>query len=342
MSAFENTKMLKLIFSNYIPHDLRILQTGLKNKFLHSFTPSLLTYNQIINFLFKDPYEALTVENLNFIQLLTNDTLATISENGTVIKIWELSTYNCIKTLNTTAKSACTVCLLPNNNLAVGYSNGIIDIFDNNDKCIATSERIHHESISCLLLLGNGKLASGAMSMPNQRFYNIVVWDVDDSMKDIKVLEGHCGAMINLINLSERYFVSFSRDYTMKVWDIKDNYNCVWKYTCYRSGAISLLAYFSKSYCRLRSNNMDIFEAWEKCLELLDMSYEEWKSPKKALYLFSNQVAIQGEEMQIFDFKSLKCVRKIQNEGYSLNKFQVLKDYRIVTKAGDKIFVWTY
>jgi WD40 repeat protein len=193
-----------------------------------------------------------------------------------------------------------------------------------------------------LLLLGNGKLASGAETDPNQRYCSIVIWDVEDSMKDIKVLEGHCGAMINLINLSERYFVSFSRDYTMKIWDNKDNYNCVWKYTCYRSGDIPLLVSFSKSYCRLRNNSMDIFEAWEKCLELLSMSYEEWKRPDEILYLSSNHVVILGKEIQIFDFKFLKCVRKIMNKDFSINNFLILKEYKIVTKADDKIIVWNY
>jgi WD40 repeat protein len=342
MSAFENTNILKLIFSNYTPHYLRTLQTGLNNTYLCSIRLSLLTDNHIINSLFRAPYEALTIEDLNSIQLLTNDNLVTLSENRTVIKIWELNTYKCIRTLNPLVMRACTVCLLPNDNLAVGYENGTIDIFDNEDNYIAKSKRIQDDSNTCLLLLGNGKLASGAATDPNQRYCSIVIWDVEDSMKDIKVLEGHSGAMINLINLSERYFVSFSRDYTMKVWDIKDNYNCVWKYTCYRSGAISLLASFTKSYCRLKSNNMDIFGAWEKCLELVDKLNGEGKSLDEVLYLSSNHIVIQGEEVQIFDFKSLKCVRKIQNKDYSINKFQVLKDYRIVTKADDKINVWTY
>jgi WD40 repeat protein len=264
VAAFDNTNILKLILKTPLPHDLRTLKTKLNNKFLHSITLDLLTDEHIVNSLFKIIHTTFTLEDLYFIQLLPNDNLATISERGKIIKIWELNTYTCIRAidLSQSEERVSKICHLSNNNLAVGYGNGIIDILDTKDNCIATSERIHYNPISCLLLLGNGKLASGALTNPNQRFFSIVIWDIEDNIKNIRILNGHCGPMEHLINLSERYFVSVSTDCTMKIWDIQDNYTCVWKYKgigyYYGSDTTRMLGYFSESYCRLKNNSLDI------------------------------------------------------------------------------------
>jgi WD40 repeat protein len=347
MVAFDNTNILKLIFKTPLPHHLRTLKTKLNNKFLHSITLDLLTDEHIVNSLFKTIHATFTIEDLYFIELLPNDTLATISDRSRIIKIWELNTYMCIRTidLSLSEERVSKICLLLNNNLAVGYGNGIINILDTKDNCIATNNKIHYNSISCLLLLGNGKLASGASTNPNQRFYSVVIWDIED--KDIRILNGHCGPMIHLINLSEKYFVSVSDDCTMKIWDIKDNYTCVWKYKgigfYYGADTTRMLGYFSESYCRVRNDSLDIFETWEKCLDLLEKIHGKGKYHSEALYLSTNHVVIPGKVVEIFEIKTLKSVRKIlQNEDYPIHNLQVLKDYRIIAMDGDKIFIWTY
>jgi DNA repair protein RadC len=134
----------------------------------------------------------------------------------------------------------------------------------------------------------------------------------------------------------------------MKIWDIEDNYTCVWKYKeigFYNAADITrLLGPFSESYCRLRNNSLDIFEAWEKCLDLLDEFHRKGKHDIEAvLYLSTSHVVIPGVVVEIFEIKTLKCVRKIsQNEDYPICNLRVLKDYRIISKDGDKIFIWTY
>jgi WD40 repeat protein len=211
MVAFDNNNIIKLKLKTPLLHDLRTLKTKLNNKFLHSITLDLLTDEYIVSSLFKTIPATFTIENLYYIQLLPNDNLATISEKAKIIKIWELNTYTCIRTidLSQSEERVYKICLLPNNNLSVVYGNGIIDIFDIKGNCIANSKRVHYNPILCLLLLGNGKLASGAATFPNQRFYSIVIWDFEKNIKDIRVLNGHCGPMKHLINLSERYFVQF-------------------------------------------------------------------------------------------------------------------------------------
>jgi WD40 repeat protein len=343
MVAFENTNILKLIFSSYVLYDLAAIQTKIKNKHIYSITVNSLGFNNILQSLFIKIHITINVENLQHLQLLPNNNVVSISDDN-IIKFWELNTYTCINTIKTIKQKPTRVCFLPNDNIACGYDDGTIELLDakENYHCTA-SKRVHPDPITCLILLGNGKLASGMSNVPNQRYYNLIIWDIENGLKDIKTIIRHCGSMKYLVNISERYFASAAEDCSVKIWDVQDNYNCVWKlFIINYYNDVSLICLFSESFNRFV--DMDIFQAWEGCLKIMEKCDEVKTDLGSLLYLSHGYFASCDDGViKIWNLKTLQCIKKLDdvNASFMSNSF-ILKDYRIVSQLDDEIHIWTY
>jgi WD40 repeat protein len=177
-------------------------------------------------------------------------------------------------------------------------------------------------------------------NLPNQRYYNIIIWDIEDGIKDIKIIKKHCGTMEYLVNISERYFASAARDCSVKIWDVQDDYNCVWKLfkRSYYNPA-DLLCLFSESFNKFV--DIDIFQAWEGYLKIMEKCDEVESELRNLLYLSHGYFAsCNNGIIRIWKLNTLQCIKEI--EDIEADNLFILKDYRIVSKLDDGIHIWSY
>jgi WD40 repeat protein len=181
---------------------------------------------------YKDIFEAMGKskivlnENDNNIYALTvlqDGNLLSASDNQT-LKLWNINTYLCIKTINIDCYVE-SLTTLPNGYVVSCSWNGKFNIWDpnNNYKLIKKLHLEGYESVSNLLLLPNGCLASTG-KYKNE--YVIIILH-HNSFDFNKNLSGHKKRVTSLTNLSNNTFVSGSYDGSIKIWEInKRDYIC--------------------------------------------------------------------------------------------------------------------
>jgi WD40 repeat protein len=129
MNSFCNQNILKLIFTSFSMFSIKQLLDVIHNHTIVISMLKTLNYNSIFRSIGKckkviEGHE----ETINSLLLLSNNILVSSSLNGE-IKLWDLRTYECIKSLD--QKSSVRLILhLPNDNIATCSINGHIKVWD--------------------------------------------------------------------------------------------------------------------------------------------------------------------------------------------------------------------
>lgn len=152
---------------------------------------------------------------VNYI-LLTFNKIFSCSSDET-IKIWSFDDNKrseCLHTLYNKSE-VFTCCLLPDNQLACGSTNGLINIWNlKKDKILMKSFKAHEITVKCLKLSkDSSKLISG--SDDNK----IKIWNLSD-FKCLNQLCDHTSSINTLEISSNGSLLTGSNDKTLKVWNI--------------------------------------------------------------------------------------------------------------------------
>lgn len=145
---------------------------------------------------------------------LSSGKIASGSYDST-IKIWDIDTEQCEKTINENGK---VLCLLEfeSNRLLSGNGQKEINLWDINnpyDKPIKSF--LGHELwVNCLAKINNQYFASGSNDS------TIRIWDYQNGNCS-KILEGHTDCILALIVLNDGRLCSGGADLTIKIWDLE-------------------------------------------------------------------------------------------------------------------------
>ena len=131
------------------------------------------------------------------------------------IKIWDLNTNQCLS-ISKNESVIISLCLISDNQIALGCENGFIYIRDLNGLTKIKSFKAHENWIPCLSLVNKTKLISCSGHKDNK----IKIWDLE-TYKCIKILEGHSDMVRYLEVTSDGDLLSCSDDKTVKQWDIE-------------------------------------------------------------------------------------------------------------------------
>ena len=152
--------------------------------------------------------------------------------NDNSIKIWNLNSGECIKTLNGHTSVVRSLQLLANNRLASGSDDKSIKIWNlDSGECLKTLSG-HTNYIYSLHLLAKNRLASGS----NDNL--IKIWNLD-SGECIKTLTGHTSAVWSLQLCANNRLASGSNDNSIKIWNL-DSGECLKTLTGHTSYVRSL------------------------------------------------------------------------------------------------------
>ena len=137
------------------------------------------------------------------------------------IKIWNLFNFNCISTLKNDSEVG-ALSILPNNQLACGCKNGLINIWSLQYSNILKSIKAHESDcwIKNFHLRNDSERLISCLAD-----FKIKVWDIKNYQL-IRKLSGHTDIILALDNTSDGYLLSGSMDCTIRMWDLNSG-DCI-------------------------------------------------------------------------------------------------------------------
>jgi WD40 repeat protein len=151
------------------------------------------------------------------------------------IRVWDYKSYKCIKTIEDHTRYGVSLINLIDGFYASGYEDNTIKIWNTNNECVNTIK--DDNSVFSLLLLPENNIASGS-------YQTIKIWKCDIDYKNIQyiyTIKGHTNYIYTLYLVNDDYILSGSGDKTIKVWDLKNGYQCINTLTGHNNRISSLL-----------------------------------------------------------------------------------------------------
>ena len=155
------------------------------------------------------------------------------------IKIWDIESGECLKTLEVYSGWINSIAITPNGKKVVlGSRNGTITIWDieSGNKCLQTLEG-HTGTTSYSVTVAVAITPNGKKVISGSDDKTIKIWDIE-SGECLQTLEGHTGTIYSVaITPNGKKVVSGSRDETIKIWDIESG-ECI--YTIDNTAKVSI------------------------------------------------------------------------------------------------------
>ena len=146
---------------------------------------------------------------------LSDGTIATGSYDNK-IKIWNLETLQCMKTITEEGYIFCLLEMEPNKILSGTNKNSIqlYNLNSNDNDILEFSFKGHYLWINCLIKCSEDYFASGSNDA------EIKIWDYKNK-KIYKTLKGHDDCILAMILLKDKKICSGSADLSLRIWDWK-------------------------------------------------------------------------------------------------------------------------
>jgi WD40 repeat protein len=266
---------------------------------------------------------------------LPNNYIATTSLDKT-IKIWDLSKYILVKTLEGHTDQIYCIALLSDGNIASGSYDRTIKIWDskNDYKCINTLNG-HTHCVKCLLVLKNGNLVSGSWDKC------IKVWDCK-SYICIKTIKHHTYLVNSLIKLTYGFYASGSGDSTIKIWDA--NNECV--NIIIEDNQVCTLLLLSEGNIVSGTKTIKVWKCENdykdtQCIIILkghtDYIY--------TLYLVNYDYILSGSRdttIKVWDIKNeYQCINTLNEHNEAVSSLFILNNNQLISSSWDKtIRLW--
>ncbi|MGZ6330320.1 MAG: putative nucleotidyltransferase substrate binding domain-containing protein [Parachlamydiaceae bacterium] len=283
------------------------------------------------------PQVKLTQVQMQCVQSLKGHTvcaMATLGDNKLVsgswdktIKVWDLQSGSCLKTLND-PDSVLALAVLNDGTLASGSADRTIKVWDLQiGACLKTLEG-HTKPVSSLALLGDGSLASGSWDN------TIKVWDLQNGIC-LKTLKGHTGWLQALAPLGNGTLASGSMDKTIKIWDLQSG-SCL-KTLKGHTWGVQALAPLGDGTLASGSDDKTI-KVWDlqsgACLKTL----EGHTNSLFALAVLNDGILASGSAdgtIKLWDLSKTSCLQTLWHT-YEVTRLALLGDSLLVSGSGDR------
>lgn len=256
--------------------------------------------------------------------------------SDTTIKLWDVESGQCIKTLRGHPCHIQSLVLLSNKQqLASCGGNNAIRIWDiESGQCVKILQA-QSKSVYSLAVLSDGKLVSGGGEDMGK--WNVIqVWDIE-SGQCVKILPGHfSGTVLSLIALGSDQLVSSSGDNTIKIWDIEHGQ----LHKTLQGGHTSVV-----SSLALLQHGLLASGSWDKTIKIWDIEtgqcvrtlqgHADWVL---SLTVLSNGVLASGSRdgtIKLWSVMDDQCLKTLQGHaGWVLSLSTLSKSGTLVSGSG--------
>ena len=204
-------------------------------------------------------------------------------------------------------------------------------------ECVNTLQG-HTNVVSSLVLLPDGKLASGAYDK------SIRIWDTNNNFNCVNTLQGHTSYVLSLVLLPDGKLASGSYDNTIRIWETNNNFNCV-KTLQAHTGWVTSLVLLPDGKLASGSDDNTI-RIWEtnnnfNCVKTLQ-GHTSWVTslvllPDGKLASGSGDTSIRIWETN----NNFNCVKTLKGHTNVVSSLVLLPDGKLASGSGDTtIRIW--
>ena len=249
------------------------------------------------------------------------------------IKIWDLKSFECLKTMNGHSNVICNVEKLSNNQILSCSFDKSIKLWDiGTGLCLKTFN--NDSEVICLKHLSESLFASGS-------YKEIKIWKIDDG-RCIKSLIGHSDWVRYLLLLQNGFLASCSNDKTIKIWNLEQG-------IC----AKTLKGHTSDVLCLLVSNNTTLVSgSRDKTIMIWDLESGTYVTAllghsSKVFCLKLNQsgelISGSGDKtIKIWNLVTCTCIKTLYGHSAGITSILIYKDNQILSSSDDAtIKLWS-
>jgi WD40 repeat protein len=352
-----NQNILGLVLSSFNTREVqRMFEKAIDNKTLFEVTLKSINYENLFKSFgqSKIEFEGHS-DNINNLALIPNGHIISTSDD-TTLKIWKVSTSQCIKILEG-HKCPVNSLLIQSNKTIISLSTqGELKCWDVQDdfKCIKTLYLNNEYSlIYNLTCLVNGNLACSKYVLKNENYFDylVVIFDMSHDYKPMREFKAHYNWISAIISLSDSIFATSSYDETVKIWDInKDkDYKCI-KVLNYEQDVrgkhdVEALLYCKKRRLLLSAYRNNNIKAWS-----IDNNYQCIKTIKCQKSVIKGLLSLPcgffavntSNSITIFSLDDFECINTMECQDDENAGLVLLQDYRIASFNKNKILLWGY
>ena len=254
------------------------------------------------------------------------------------IKIWNVDTGRCIRTLIGHSHYVLSLHSIANNCLASGSFDNTTKIWDiDTGKCLNTLAG-HGDAVNALQLLSNSYLASGSDDR------TIKIWNVKTG-DCIRTLIGHTNSVHALHLLANDHLASASNDNTIKIWNV-DSSECIQTLIGHAFGVYSLQSLPDNT---LASGSWDSYiKIWNvtsgECIRTLSVFSLQYPTIY-SLQLLADKTLASGswgsQSLKTWDTNTGKCLHTIDAHFFAIRSLKLLANNKLASGSNDKsIKIW--
>jgi WD40 repeat protein len=351
MVIYTNQNILKLILSSFTTSDVKQLsEKRINNTMLFELILNSISYKSLFKSLGKTKivFEAHGL-NINSIAKLPDGNII-LASNDKTLKIWNVKTFQCIKTLEGHTDCVYSVLVTTDENIVSCTKNNELKFWSIKDdfKCIKAlhlDSKKHPKTFNLTCLI-NGNVACSTFEHDGDN-YSIIILDKSNDYKCLKQLESPAW-ISSIVNLSDGLFASGSYEQTVRVWDIKEDYKCI-KILNYSEKApakeVYALLYCEKERVLLSGYRNHNIKAWSvddnfQCIRTITC---QQIAINNLLYLPGGFFAVNtSNSITLFNLSNFECINTVECEDDENTVLVLLDDYRIASFSLNNIILWGY
>jgi WD40 repeat protein len=341
MLKLKNENIIKLIISNYCLHDTKRILTGAFNKVLSSAMIRTLDYEKYFRALGKGYTLLKGHSGMIYSLIAMNNSQIITASKDTKIKIWNINTKLCIKTLEYHSDRVNCVIRLASNLIASCSDDGNINIFNAEEdyNCIKT---IPLESGIRKLFMLKGNLACSTFY---QTAYSILVFDINNNYNLLKVFKAHPHRISSLVTIGEQ-FATGSHDDTIKIWNYNNESACLYTLTGHEN-MVQTLAFDQRKWLLISGSNDKSIKVWDvrngwHCTETINDAH---KDGVLSLLILTNSLFASGsydKTIKIWNSYTFECVNVIKDIMCGFRNLMLLEDNRLAASTVRLIIIFNY
>jgi hypothetical protein len=348
MNGFENENIIKLTFNRLALFRTKQLFQQIKNNTLCKVILNMITYEQIFKSMGKNK-SILTGHNylIADIALLPNNQIITASRDE-ILKIWDLNTKECIKTLKEDKKQAIkSLITLTGDYIAYCTRDSdklLIRSIENDFEIVNTFQWDKHKYLDHPLLIPNGSLVLYS-GFKNEYLIIITIWNYNSDCYSYKHIRLGNNGLTCLITFTDNNVACCTENGIIQIYDCEKFTRLKTLYG--HSNKINSIAYNSKRNILLSGAIDGDIKVWDmlchKCVRTIRLNYLEGVDCLLMLpngYFAFVSVNIK---IQIWDLDKYQCINEFEIHKDSVTRrLEILKDNRLLCISENQIILWDY